>query len=443
MPGAFRSIRAPGLSALPIQPKLNRAHPLALKMTSCVIPIAPGTIFDLVRPRVLTQVGSPGVGKYGQMVGGTTRGQFSTASTSDLDWTSGHFTCACWTHLDTFPSADFPGAFGRSHYLAEGDNRGWSIGWRGPEGGPAFSIFNNGTSGGYGHTISDSSTIGDVMLVGQSNGVDQINLWVNLAKYDVSGGDFAPASNTAGTAYVFGDQRTTFYTHTYIACTWNRLLRDEEIRQFYYDPFAITRSDAWRPNTVMLGYNPPIVPVQSGVGSAAGVGAANATGITIKGAVASAAGVGAASALSFYFQSTASILKPDADASAGSWENEALGTPLYPSIDENAPSDADYITSSFSPSPPDVCKIRLSNPTGPGGGIQQPMSVFYRFGKTSPSGSLSLQVRLMQGTTAIATWTHSNISSTLQTVEQVLTGPQFAAITDPTDLFLEFSASSP
>jgi len=165
--------------------------------------------------------------------------------------------------------------------------------------------------------------------------------------------------------------------------------------------------------------------------------------VTIITSAATATGQGTASAFTFYFQTTASVLTPDADNIDGSWTNETGGTTLFASIDEPVnPNDSDYIKSSLSPVS-DVCKVSLSNPTGPGGLIQQPMAVLYRFGKQGTGGTINLQVRLMQGTTGIATWTHMNVGNALQTVEQVLTGPQFAAITDPTDLYLEFTATSP
>jgi hypothetical protein len=51
---------------------------------------------------------------------------------------------------------------------------------------------------------------------------------------------------------------------------------------------------------------------------------------------------------------------------------------------------------------------------------------------------MSLNVRLFEGATEIAEWTHASIPDTFTTAEQTLTGPQFAAIGDFSDLFVEF-----
>jgi hypothetical protein len=48
---------------------------------------------------------------------------------------------------------------------------------------------------------------------------------------------------------------------------------------------------------------------------------------------------------------------------------------------------------------------------------------------------------LLQGTTQIASWTESNIDTAYVTRERVLSGGEFAAISDFTDLFLEFRAN--
>jgi hypothetical protein len=173
--------------------------------------------------------------------------------------------------------------------------------------------------------------------------------------------------------------------------------------------------------------------------TAQGIGSATASGAGLGIGGASTSGAGNAAALSFYFQTTQSTLVPDADNIDGGWTNELGGTSLFPSIDELQPNVTDYIISSQGPLA-DVCKVQLSNPAG---AIQYPMSVFYQFGSQGSGSTINLQVRLMQGTTPIATWNHTNVPNNLQIVEQVLTAPQFASITDATQLFLEFTATSP
>ena len=137
--------------------------------------------------------------------------------------------------------------------------------------------------------------------------------------------------------------------------------------------------------------------------------------------------------------STYYTISPDADDTDGLWLTEALGTSLFGSIDETASDDADYINSTYAPVA-DVSKVSLSNPSVT---PAEPMSVHYRFKKDNANGTMELRVRLMENTTAIATWTESNVSSNYLYVEHTLTAAEFAAITDFTALYLEFRANYP
>jgi hypothetical protein len=110
--------------------------------------------------------------------------------------------------------------------------------------------------------------------------------------------------------------------------------------------------------------------------------------------------------------------------------------PLYPSIDEGIPNDADYIQSAQAPAS-DTCQVRLSNPVG---GVAEPFGISYRYGKFF-SPQIDLTVTLLQGVTTIKSWTHTDIPATPVTVRQVLTSGEFATITDFTDLYLRFTAN--
>lgn len=137
------------------------------------------------------------------------------------------------------------------------------------------------------------------------------------------------------------------------------------------------------------------------------------------------------------------LLRPDTDTSISDWTDQADGTTtIFNSIDETSFSDTDYIKS---PTPPNasVARFRMSNPTA-GRTLDTPVVVAYRFKKTN-SDDQQLDVSLKQGTTLIASWTHTGggLTETFQTVEQTLTAPQFASITDFNDLYIEFQASPP
>jgi len=64
--------------------------------------------------------------------------------------------------------------------------------------------------------------------------------------------------------------------------------------------------------------------------------------------------------------------------------------------------------------------------------------VRYRIGKNLSSGNVDMTVRLMQGSTEIANWTHTNLAQGFTTYEQVLSQGQESLITDTTNLRLRF-----
>lgn len=130
---------------------------------------------------------------------------------------------------------------------------------------------------------------------------------------------------------------------------------------------------------------------------------------------------------------------PVADASPGAWKTENNSTPLYPSIDEMVPNDSDYI--SANPDVLDVVRFKLSDcPFDAAANL----TLKYRIAKypVLTSTPVDLIVTLQQNTTNVATWTHANLSPTVVTVTQTLTGPQNASITDYDDLYLVFTSVS-
>ena len=137
-------------------------------------------------------------------------------------------------------------------------------------------------------------------------------------------------------------------------------------------------------------------------------------------------------------QSTVLRLIPDADVSDGGWTNEAGGSVLFSSIDEAVVDDADYIISSVNPVN-DIARISISDPSS---GVGEPVIVRYRYKKIGDTTPTDLIVRLFQGASEVVEWTHSGISTSFVTAEQTLTTPEFEAITDFDDLFLEFEADT-
>jgi hypothetical protein len=135
---------------------------------------------------------------------------------------------------------------------------------------------------------------------------------------------------------------------------------------------------------------------------------------------------------------TRQYLRPDADLADGLWLNESgSNVNLYASVDEAAPpSDTDYIQSSRNPSV-DVCQLRFSDPTG---AVGQPFIVHYRIRRVF-AGNINLTVRLKQGATQKASWTHSNVAfSNFLTLAHQISSAEFASITDFNDLSVELQA---
>ncbi|NIM47260.1 MAG: hypothetical protein GTN40_03835 [Candidatus Aenigmarchaeota archaeon] len=136
--------------------------------------------------------------------------------------------------------------------------------------------------------------------------------------------------------------------------------------------------------------------------------------------------------------------RPSSDFSTGNWLDYLYSEPLYDDIDEITVDDADYIQSSINPSV-DVCDIGLSSVTDPE--VHTGHIVRYRYAAvmsgTGKPSEIDLVVRLMEGTTEIASWSHSNLAGDLPfvTSTQTLTEEQASLISDYSNLRLRFIAN--
>ena len=133
-----------------------------------------------------------------------------------------------------------------------------------------------------------------------------------------------------------------------------------------------------------------------------------------------------------------SYARPDADSADGGWSNQAGSqTNLYASIDETVADDADYIASSASNN--DIVKLSLSDVSS----VSNPTTVRYRYKKNSGGdpAPVNMQATLLQGSTVIAQWQHNDISTSYTLAEQSLSSGQFSAISDLTNLFLQFQTT--
>jgi hypothetical protein len=116
-------------------------------------------------------------------------------------------------------------------------------------------------------------------------------------------------------------------------------------------------------------------------------------------------------------------------------------TGTWTSINESTRDDSDFIRSHILPLEETLVatfEAGLSDLTDPTTGIGHVMRYAYK--KSATSGrTIALQVELLEGATARATRTHSNISANWTQADETLTIAEADAITDYTDLRMKFT----
>lgn len=127
---------------------------------------------------------------------------------------------------------------------------------------------------------------------------------------------------------------------------------------------------------------------------------------------------------------TAQYARPTSDASAGTW-TASSGSDLYAMLDETTANDADYITTVSA----STCEVALGSITDPAVSIGH----IVRYRLSADAGGIT--VRLRQGTTTIATWTHAPAPASLTLYEQTLSAGEADAITNYAALKLQFEAT--
>ena len=176
-------------------------------------------------------------------------------------------------------------------------------------------------------------------------------------------------------------------------------------------------------------------PTSSNASSTA-IGTALGVGLGLSPGVATSNGVGSAAADA----ETRFTMLPVADADPGHWKNQVNGTPLYPSLRKYYDDDATYISGEPDANN-DVARLKLD--MSPLSSHTSPF-VRYRIAKyPNLSGTpVDLVVTLQQNVTTVASWTHSNITTSTVTIVQNLTTPQAESITDYDDLYLVFTSKA-
>jgi len=137
--------------------------------------------------------------------------------------------------------------------------------------------------------------------------------------------------------------------------------------------------------------------------------------------------------------------RPDQDISKDNWDDAAGGDNdniLYDEINESTQNDANYSTSGALSllDTTETWEVGLSNVVDPQSSSNH--IVRYTYGKDSSGGNvINLTVLLMQGTTQIASWSHSNIGTGFTLATQTLSAAQADSITNYSDLRLRFTAT--
>jgi hypothetical protein len=140
---------------------------------------------------------------------------------------------------------------------------------------------------------------------------------------------------------------------------------------------------------------------------------------------------------------------PDVDVVDGTWEDQASGTDLHTAIvpgtpgSIGAPDDATYIESAANPTT-DTCEMDLTT-------IEDPVSSaghtlrWRRYKDAAGGGTIGLTLNLREASTGgngtvRVTHVDADISETVATTTEVLTGGEADSITDYADLQIEFIA---
>ena len=132
----------------------------------------------------------------------------------------------------------------------------------------------------------------------------------------------------------------------------------------------------------------------------------------------------------FFSTITAQYARPTSDVSAGTW-TASTGSDLFAMLDETAADDGDYITSTTA----STCEVALGSLSDPA--LSTGHIVRYRISATGGG----ITVRLREGTTTIASWTHDPAPASLTTYSQTLSSGEADSITDYTALKLQFEAT--
>mgnify|MGYP007132576074 CR=1 FL=1 len=133
--------------------------------------------------------------------------------------------------------------------------------------------------------------------------------------------------------------------------------------------------------------------------------------------------------------------RPISDITVGNWRTQNDdAVSLFGQIDEAVADDGDFVKSPASPATIETYEALLSPVDDPL--VATGHVIRYRLKKNAGGGdALSTRVRLMQGSTVIATWVHSNVDEIPEIIAQTLSASEANAISDYSNLRLRFDVA--
>ena len=136
--------------------------------------------------------------------------------------------------------------------------------------------------------------------------------------------------------------------------------------------------------------------------------------------------------------------RPDSDVSKGNWDDKDFGNDnnlLFDELDEVTRDDTDLVNSDDlqDDDQTEVFEVALSDVSDPNSSSDHKVKYVYRKDVTG-GNTIDFTAKLLQNSTEIGSWTHSDIGDAFVQANQTLTAIQADSITDYNDLRLEFTA---
>jgi hypothetical protein len=231
-PRRYRSW-APGTVA----PTIDWSNPLTRGLRCLLWPQGKNLI-DLVKPRPFSTSGSVTSNATIKPRGAAVAGQWiigAAADSTDLDWTSGSFSCAGFMNFPT-PAATQSGVISRGVYVSESNNQGWALYQDAMGTFYNFDVYRNNGQALYEVISTTVVSAGERFVGGMSDGTSLSVIIDGKIETTTSGINVAPVSAStplASNVTSSGDGLASLY----VGFVWLRDLSAAEWWSLYTDPY--------------------------------------------------------------------------------------------------------------------------------------------------------------------------------------------------------------